>query len=63
MDKNNPDHPRFNAQHSYCRDLVTKLIGTHEAEVKAIDAQQFITLFEKVQLLEALEEADAAKAE
>jgi hypothetical protein len=53
-------HPRYTAQHSYQRDLVTKLIGTHEAEVIAIDAQP-ITIFEKIQLLEALQEADAAK--
>lgn len=54
MDKQNPDHPRFTRQHSYYRDLVTKLLGTHEAEVTAIQDKS-ITTFEKIQLLEALQ--------
>ena len=48
------DHPRFTAQHSYYRDLVAKLLPTHEAAVKAIEDQP-ITTFEKITLLEALQ--------
>ena len=54
MDKTNPEHPRYIAQHSYYRDLVTKLIGTHESEVKAIQDKP-ITTFDKIELLEALQ--------
>jgi hypothetical protein len=50
-DKN---HPRYTQQHSYYRDLVTKFLSTHEAEVKAIERKP-ITTFEKIQLLEALQ--------
>ena len=48
------EHPRNIAQHAYYRDLVTKLLPTHEAEVTAIQDKP-ITTFEKIQLLEALQ--------
>jgi hypothetical protein len=49
-----PDDVRNTDQHGYYRDLVSKLLPTHEAEVKAIEDQP-ITTFEKIKLLEALQ--------
>jgi hypothetical protein len=47
-------HPRYINQFGYYRELVTKFLGTHEAEVKAIQDKP-ITTFEKIELLEALQ--------